>query len=102
MNADRKKGGDLNKVTYEAFEIIMDRLEKEWFDLVRILCVHLCLPNLLSFSPTQWWNRRRIYPNKTLRCHQKIPHVLYATTPRARIVMRLYSVMDAIWLYIRV
>ena len=24
----------LNKVTYETFEIIMDRLEKEWFDLV--------------------------------------------------------------------
>ena len=41
MNPDRKKGGDLNKVTYEAFEIIMDRLEKEWIDLVRILGVHL-------------------------------------------------------------
>lgn len=35
VNADRKKGGDLNKVTYEAFEIIMDRLEKEWFDLTK-------------------------------------------------------------------
>ena len=80
----------------------MDRLEREWIDLVRVLCVHLCFPNLLSSSPTQWWNRRRIYPNKTLRCHQKTLHVLYATTPRARIVMRLYFVMDAIWLYIRV
>ena len=41
MNADRKKGGDLNKVTYEAFEIIMNRLETEWIDLVRNLGVHL-------------------------------------------------------------
>ena len=41
MNPDRKKGGDLNKVTYEAFEILMDRLEKEWIDLVRILGVPL-------------------------------------------------------------
>lgn len=34
VNTDRKKE-QLDKVTCEAFEIIMDRLEKEWFDLVR-------------------------------------------------------------------
>ena len=33
VNAERKKE-QLNKVTYETFEILMDRLEKEWFDLV--------------------------------------------------------------------
>ena len=33
INAERKKE-QLNKVSYEIFEIIMDRLEKEWFDLV--------------------------------------------------------------------
>jgi len=34
MNAERKKEqGD--RVSYETFEIIMDRLEKDWFDLVR-------------------------------------------------------------------
>jgi hypothetical protein len=33
VNADRKRE-QLDKVTCEAFEIIMDRLEKEWFDLV--------------------------------------------------------------------
>ena len=33
VNVDRKKE-QIDKVTYEAFEIIMDRLEKEWFDLV--------------------------------------------------------------------
>jgi hypothetical protein len=33
LNADRKKE-QLDKISYEAFEIVMDRLEKEWFDLV--------------------------------------------------------------------
>lgn len=36
VNADRKKE-QLDKVSYETFEIIMDRLEKEWFDLVSLL-----------------------------------------------------------------
>lgn len=34
LNADRKKD-QLDKISYETFEIVMDRLEKEWFDLVR-------------------------------------------------------------------
>jgi hypothetical protein len=34
VNIDRRKD-QLNAVTYETFEIIMDRLEKEYFDLVR-------------------------------------------------------------------
>lgn len=33
VNQERKKE-QLNGVTYETFEIVMDRLEKEWFDLV--------------------------------------------------------------------
>ena len=33
LNADRKKE-HLDKISYETFEIVMDRLEKEWFDLV--------------------------------------------------------------------
>jgi uncharacterized protein YfbU (UPF0304 family) len=33
VNADRKKSG-IDSVTEEGFEIIMDRLEKEWFALV--------------------------------------------------------------------
>jgi NuA3 HAT complex component NTO1 len=32
-NAERRKEG-IDLITYEFFEIIMDRLEKEWFDLV--------------------------------------------------------------------
>ena len=44
VNADRKKE-QLDKVTCEAFEIIMDRLEKEWFDLVRLFFI-LSLPHL--------------------------------------------------------
>lgn len=33
MNRERKKE-QMDQVTYEIFEVIMDRLEKEWFDLV--------------------------------------------------------------------
>jgi hypothetical protein len=42
LNAERKKE-QLNKISYEAFEIVMDRLEKEWFDLV-------CVDDASSFS----------------------------------------------------
>lgn len=38
---NERRSDQLNKVTYETFEIIMDKLEKEWFDLVRLLA---CLP----------------------------------------------------------
>jgi len=34
VNAERKKDGH-GAVSYELFEIIMDRLEKEWFDLTK-------------------------------------------------------------------
>ena len=36
LNGERK-AQQLDKVSYETFEIIMDRLEKEWFDLVSLL-----------------------------------------------------------------
>lgn len=32
---NERKAKDLGSVPYEVFEIVMDRLEKEWFDLVR-------------------------------------------------------------------
>jgi hypothetical protein len=41
VNADRKKE-QLDKVSYETFEIVMDRLEKEWFDLVSTACIYCC------------------------------------------------------------
>ncbi|TBU24142.1 hypothetical protein BD311DRAFT_702623 [Dichomitus squalens] len=34
LNAERK-AQHLDKITYETFEIVMDRLEKEWFDLTK-------------------------------------------------------------------
>lgn len=36
MNTERRSG-NLDKVSYETFEVIMDRLEKEWFDLTKNL-----------------------------------------------------------------
>ena len=45
VNAERKKEqGD--RVSCETFEIIMDRLEKDWFDLVRPC--HACVS---GFAP---------------------------------------------------
>ena len=40
VNEDRKKN-QLDKIDQELFEIMMDRLEKEWFDLVRLCHVFL-------------------------------------------------------------
>ena len=40
MNDDRKKN-QLDRIDQELFEIMMDRLEKEWFDLVRLYHVFL-------------------------------------------------------------
>ncbi|ESK83279.1 bromodomain and phd finger-containing protein 3 [Moniliophthora roreri MCA 2997] len=34
LNAERKKD-QVDKISYELFEIVMDRLEKEWFDLTK-------------------------------------------------------------------
>ncbi|KAJ7849983.1 bromodomain and PHD finger-containing protein 3 [Mycena olivaceomarginata] len=41
VNADRKKE-QLDRVTYEVFEVVMDRLEKEWFNLTK----HIPKPDL--------------------------------------------------------
>lgn len=48
MNADRRKD-HVDKVSYEVFEIVMDRLEKEWFDLVRLGCSGFASSMLISF-----------------------------------------------------
>ena len=36
VNQERKKG-QFNAVSYETFEIIIDKIEKEWFELVRYI-----------------------------------------------------------------
>lgn len=38
VNEERGMGG-ADRISYETFEIMMDRLEKDWFDLV---CCCLC------------------------------------------------------------
>lgn len=49
VNIERKKD-QINLVTHETFEIIMDRLEKEYFDLVR-LCLSYSRHIVTSLSP---------------------------------------------------
>jgi Enhancer of polycomb-like len=87
VNAERKKE-QVDAVSYEAFEVIMDRLEKEWFDLVRC-----------SYSPRVYANctldRQNTFQNPTLHCHLKTRRVLYATILRARTAMLSSSAMAA-------
>ena len=40
MNAERK-AQQINTVSYETFEIIMDRLEKEYYELVRVASIFI-------------------------------------------------------------
>ena len=51
INAERKKE-QMDKVSYEIFEIVMDRLEKEWFDLVCNLYRHISIMTNLAKHPT--------------------------------------------------
>ena len=94
VNAERKSQ-QLDKVSYETFEIIMDRLEKEWFDLVRP-CPECC-EKFREYLPSP-----RTYPRLTWGCPQRSPAVRYATTLRERTPMRLSSVTGATWLFTKV
>jgi hypothetical protein len=95
VNAERKKEqGD--RVSCETFEIIMDRLEKDWFDLVRLYCTHL--PGLYLNSA----DRQRICPSRIWQCHLRILRVLFATTRRVRTRTQSCFVMAAIWLCIKI
>ena len=82
-------------MSYEIFEIVMDRLEKEWFDLVRLVSV------VCARSADQA-RRRRISLSPTSSCPQRTRHAQYATIQRARIPTQLSSVMAAISLCIKV
>lgn len=48
MNHDRMKE-QVGKVAYETFEVLMDRLEKEWFILVRALACGGAYKGLTGF-----------------------------------------------------
>jgi len=85
VNAERRKM-DLDKVSPENFEVIMDRLEKEWFDLVCLL-EDDDLPSLAKVLAF----RRRTYPNPTSQCPQKTQPALFVTTRRERTVTPLFS-----------
>jgi hypothetical protein len=94
VNAERKKEqGD--RVSCETFEIIMDRLEKDWFDLVRsCLCI-------LQFSYLNCTDRQRICRSQIWLCHPRIRRAQFATTRRERTRMQLCFVMGVILPYIR-
>ena len=89
MNAERKKE-QADRVSYEAFEIIMDRLEKDWFDLVR---PHRTNPQYLYLN---YADRQKTSQSQIWQCHLRIRHALSVTTPRERIRTRSYFAMGAI------
>lgn len=87
VNAERRKDG-IDKVSYEIFEVVMDRLEKEWFDLVRAQSVQP-LPLLTQTRP-------RTYRNQISLCLQKTLPVLSVTTLKEKTRTRSCSATDAI------
>lgn len=95
VNAERKKE-QLDKVSYGTFEIVMDRLEKEWFDLAS----HPAR-SVAEWSLLVYFCRRKIFRNPTWQCHLKILLVQFVTTRRGRIAMPSFFVMDVTWLFIR-
>ena len=52
LNGERK-AQQLDKVSYETFEIIMDRLEKEWFDLVCMPLSRMTIEQLITAEQTK-------------------------------------------------
>lgn len=87
VNTERRND-QLNKVSYETFEIIMDKLEKEWFDLVRTRLRGVA--GILSHSP-----RPRIFPNQTWRSPPKTRHAPSAMMLKGRTAMLSSSVTGA-------
>ena len=68
VNSERAKSGH-GEVSYEAFEVIMDKLEKDWFDLVSTAEARICLADFLlaELQDTKEggsYRRRRLY----MRC----------------------------------
>jgi Enhancer of polycomb-like len=88
LNAERKKE-QLGKISYEAFEIVMDRLEKEWFDLV-------CDDAPSISALTHVGRRRRTYRNPTWHCHPKTQLAQFVTIQKERILTPSCSVMGVI------
>ena len=71
----------------------MDRLEKGWFDLVS------AYDNILVERNGDLFFRLKTSPNLIWHFHLKTRHVPSATTPKEKIVMPSFSVMDAISQY---
>jgi hypothetical protein len=95
INVERKKD-QLNAVSYETFEIIIDRLEKEWFDLVRQkLSASFC--SRCDNEP-----RPRTSQSTTLLSHPRTLHVRFAMTRKSKTATLSSFVMDATWPFIRV
>jgi len=88
LNAERKKE-QLNKISYEAFEIVMDRLEKEWFDLVCNDPSYICALTFLGC-------RRRTFRNPTLQCHLKTQPAQSVMIQKGRTLTPSFFAMDAI------
>lgn len=74
----------------------MDRLEKEYFDLVRFVFLDVMTPVMFVGV------RRRTSLSLTMSCPLKTRLVQFVTIQRGRIAMQLCFVMDATWLCIKV
>jgi hypothetical protein len=98
LNVERRKEG-IDPLTYEFFEIVMDRLEKEWFDLV---CTDFLTTLYVCVSEAVALYRQNKYRNLQHLSCRKTRGVLFVTTANARIPTQSYFVTVVIWLFIRV
>jgi Enhancer of polycomb-like len=102
VNVDRRKEG-IDPITYEFFEIVMDRLEKEWFDLVSPALPRPPGQSIHDFSDEPWRHfRQSKYPNLQRLFRWKTRDVPYATTVNARIPMQSCFATGVTWLSIKV
>jgi hypothetical protein len=93
VNIERRKDQS-GAISYEAFEIIMDKLEKEWFDLVS-LALRLSKGVLITLRSSVFLNLLRI-------CQLKTQCVPSAMTGKERTRMQSSSAMAVTWLSIKV
>lgn len=98
FNTDRKKEA-IQPISYEVFEVIMDKIEKEWFDLVKTLSLSLPLLNATHFNwsiENEWMSRQRVYQRNLMHYLQRMTSVQFVTMENVKIQTQSSFAMDVI------
>jgi NuA3 HAT complex component NTO1 len=92
INAERQKE-QAGAISYEIFEIIMDKLEKEWFNLVRVLS---------PYADRNLQSRSNAYPSLHPIYRSKTPGARSVMMEKEKIRMLSSFAMVVIWQFIKV